>query len=89
MNLTSRNSYIFKLFVAFSLLFAAIGGGRTYETACACAWRLRNENGFKGLWARTTIWLMDFFEEDHCKKSAMWYSKIQRGLKDGSKQIRG
>lgn len=81
MNLTSRNSYIFKLFVAFSLLIAAFGGGGTYETACACAWRLRERKGFKGLWARVTIWLMDLLEKDHCKKSAMWYSKIQRGLK--------
>ena len=78
MNLTSRNSYWFRVFVAGSLLIAALFGARMYESACAAAWRKRNDRGLGGLWARSTVWLMDILEKDHCKKSAMFHEKLTK-----------
>ncbi len=76
MNLTAVDSYWFRLFVAFSLLFCAIGGGRMYESACAAAWRLRKSpNWVKRTWANITIPLMNVFEEDHCKKACEYYNR--------------
>lgn len=77
MNLISLNSYWFRLFVAFSLLFCAIFGGQMYEPACASAWRLKDEKGFKGVWAKVTIWLMDLFEPGHCYKSWLCHQKLK------------
>lgn len=80
MNLTKRKSYWFRLFVALSLVLCAIFGGRMYESACASAWRLRNEKGIKGLWARCCMFVMDYIDADHCETSAEYWNKIQRGL---------
>jgi len=82
-NLTNRKGYWFKLFVALSILVNAIFGGQMYESACAKAWRMRHYGGFRGLWAVITIWLMNFFERDHCRKSEIAYKRIQSGLNKG------
>ena len=82
MNLTNKNAYWFRLFVALSLLSCAVFGGNMYESSCAAAWRLRYYSGVKGWWARTVIWTMNLMEPDHCKKSAAYYQKIKAGLRE-------
>ncbi len=79
-NLSTRKSYTFRLFIALSLLLCAIFGGKAYESVCSAAWRLRKEKGIKGLWAKATVWLMDLLEAGHCYKSWLWFQKIRAGL---------
>ena len=76
MNLTNRKSYWFKVFVALTLLLASLFGARMYESVCAAAWRLKYAGGIKGLWANITIWLMDFLEEDHCKRAFEYWATM-------------
>ena len=80
MNLTNIKSYLFNLFVALSLLINAIFGGEMYESACAKAWRMRDEPGINGKWARLTVWFMNLFEKDHCRKSDVAFRRITCGL---------
>lgn len=84
MNLTRRKSYGFRLMVALSLLLCAVFGGYMYESACAAAWRLRYESGIKGAWARATIYLMDWLERDHCRKSEQWFLAVRSSLKQAA-----
>jgi len=48
-----------------------------YEPACASAWRLKDEKGFKGVWAKITIWLMDLLEPGHCYKSWLCHQRLK------------
>lgn len=76
MNLTSRDAYWFRVMVAASLLFGAILGADFYQPACALAWERRKRPGPWGAWARSTIWLMDWLEPDHCRRAAMIHRRL-------------